>query len=95
MSVSVEWLSKKIHIINTYMWEIHADSIVMPLVPLVDLWNFPSPLSRLEDLHVRGILCLTAQQENQFISMHENWVMMTVHVYKYRIQLKSAHQKHG
>lgn len=65
------------------MWEIHADGIMMPLISLIDFRDFPSPFRRLEDLHVRGIFCLSTQQENQFISVYEQGIMMTVHICKH------------
>lgn len=53
---------------------------MMPLISLIDFRDFPSPFRRLEDLHVRGVLCLPTQQENQFISVYEQGIMMTVHI---------------
>lgn len=68
------------YVMCTYLGEVHADSIVMPLA-VTHLGNLPPPLCWLEDVQVIALWLLT-QQEHQATVVYKQGVVVTGHLCK-------------
>ena len=63
----------------TDLREVDADGIVVPL-SVTDISQLPAPLSRLEDVHVRALVGLLTQQEDQLAVVDKQGVVVTTHL---------------